>query len=99
MNIDKLEKLPDAEGRKVLAEISTPGLEQFRQGVKITLTSVLTQMPMVMRADPEDFVSKLGITEQEIEDDPERVRLICAAALIAVNDEIDRRIPIPKETK
>lgn len=91
--------MPDSEIRKLAAAVSTPKLDAFRARVKESTTSGL----VLLLSDPaavHDIVSdpgpRLGIGELLMQSERfERVQLLIAAAIIAVRDELDRRVPVP----
>lgn len=89
----------EAEVRQALAAVHTPRLDELRAAVPKMSTSEL----LVLLMNGEALVDRL---DEDGEYDPKsgpptfkytrkEEELIGAAALLAITDEIDRRIPVP----
>lgn len=76
------------QARAYLLQVSTPALDNFRTQMKAIKTSEL----LSLMANPELVTNALGFTEEAFTTAQQEAFM---AALLAVADEIDRRIPIP----
>lgn len=79
----------DAELRRQLDAESTPALRELRAAVPATRASYL----ITLLTDPKALTTLLDESGELSALDGERVEVIVAAALLAICDEIDRRIP------
>lgn len=90
----------EVNAREALAKVHTPKLDELRTAVPKMRTSEL--LGLIVNA--EALIDALGGVEVLNEDDPGPPKfkytraeeaLIAAAALLALGNEIDRRIPVP----
>ncbi len=80
---------PDVDqARAYLLALSTPTLDGFRKQVKTLKTSEL----LILMGDPKSVAQALALSMQVATPADQEVFM---AALLALGDEIDRRIPIP----
>ncbi len=75
------------------ADLQDERLDAFRARLPAMRTSDLIFYP----SDNVALAIVLGLGEPTYRHDAERTKLIAYAAIFAIKDEIDRRLPIPKE--
>ena len=91
MSDDQFRLLTKAEGRQMLDAIKTPQLEKLRESIRTTPTSELIILITAGEVLADQLIPD---TDRYTEDDE---KLILTVGVTIITNEIDRRIPIPKD--
>lgn len=84
-------KFTEAESRRMLAAVTTPALEKLRIDVRAMRTSEI-----VLGLGHSQELSKRLLTDEDLDKyGAADEMLIMGAAIVALGDELDRRIPRP----